>query len=478
LNEALFRVKTLGGILLVVLPSYLGKADIHSAFYSFEPFFTLRRAVYSIFMKLGINVFFCFFVILNSHTKVYAQSWQEIDLGQSSTIMSFNHFDSTLWLRKTCPIHFVDGVFTYYNNTTVPLFNFIGFSFAKPVFTSSALYSCTSGTQFFYKFDGNTFQSIDLPGDLQISDYGRMAVHNDTLYFNTLDPSGTYVMSYYQDQLIQTFSGPCPNLTVGENASYCFSGANISFIDLPNNYEIGIDNTMPSNHKILDAKLLPGTDTLFYTKIDHIRLAHGTSVIDSITASNSFQMPDGHPRKLCFDLDGNLWVLFGNTDCVNSLHKPKYVSKYNRSTQTWEHTTNLVDLLASYAGCANGNQNVELEVDPYNNIWLMFICDAVSRYYLFQQGDLPAWVGTSEISLTDEVAIIPNPSDGIFQVSSMSDEPMKITMLDQQGKQVAQFELNELSSNNSFDLSDQTPGVYFAHVSQGEQQWVKKLVVR
>jgi hypothetical protein len=55
---------------------------------------------------------------------------------------------------------------------------------------------------------------------------------------------------------------------------------------------------------------------------------------------------------------------------------------------------------------------------------------------------------------------------------------MQITVLDQHGNQVAQFELNALSSDNSFDLSDQAPGVYFAHASQGEQQWVKKLVVR
>ena len=77
-----------------------------------------------------------------------------------------------------------------------------------------------------------------------------------------------------------------------------------------------------------------------------------------------------------------------------------------------------------------------------------------------------------------DIGIFPNPSDGIFQVSSISTEPMKITMLDQQGKQVATFELDELSSDNSFDLSNQAPGVYFAHISQGEQQWVKKLVVR
>jgi hypothetical protein len=89
------------------------------------------------------------------------------------------------------------------------------------------------------------------------------------------------------------------------------------------------------------------------------------------------------------------------------------------------------------------------------------------------------YVGIQEITASEtEIGIFPNPSDGIFQVSSISTEPMRITMLDQQGKQVAQFELNELSSDNSFDLSDQAPGVYFAHISQGELQWVKKLVVR
>jgi hypothetical protein len=214
---------------------------------------------------------------------------------------------------------------------------------------------------------------------------------------------------------------------------------------------------------------------LFYTKIDHIGVAYGTSEIDSISASNSIQMPIGHPRKLSFDLDGNLWVLFGNTDCVNSQHKPTYISKYNRSTQTWEHTTNLVDLLANYPGYSSSLSNVELEVDSYNNVWLLFNYNSESKYYMFQQGDLPAWVGTSDILLPNEVAISPNPSNGIFQVSSISAEPMKIVILDQQGKQVAQFELNELSSDNSFDLRDQAPGVYFAQVTQGGNRWVKKL---
>jgi hypothetical protein len=422
---------------------------------------------------LGIFIILLFFSFVGR-----AQTWQEVYFGQSSSLLSFNHFDSTLWLRKTYPIHFEDGIFTHYDFTAVPFFDFVGFTFEKPIYTSTALYSCTDGTPFFYKFDGSTFQKIYLPVGHQMNNYGHMVAHNDTLYLNTLDPSGTNTLSYYQDQLIQTYSGSTPNHIVGENASYWFGNTSVGYFNLQTNYQIGIDNTMPSNHKILDAKLLPGTDTLFYTKIDHIGVAYGTFEIDSISATNSLQMPNGHPRKLCFDLDGNLWVLFGNTDCVNSQHKPTYISKYNRSNQTWEHTTSLVDLLATYAGCTNSTLNVELEVDPFNNIWLMFICDAVSRYYLFHQGDLPAWVGTSEISLPGEIAISPNPSDGIFKVSGQSSEPMQITVLDQHGNQVAQFELNALSSDNSFDLSDQAPGVYFAHASQGEQQWVKKLVVR
>ena len=89
------------------------------------------------------------------------------------------------------------------------------------------------------------------------------------------------------------------------------------------------------------------------------------------------------------------------------------------------------------------------------------------------------YLGIEVVNATaTEIGIFPNPSDGIFQVSSLSEEPMLITMLDQQGKQVAVFELNKLSSDNSFDMSEQATGVYFAHISQGEQQWVKKLVVR
>ncbi len=110
--------------------------------------------------------------------------------------------------------------------------------------------------------------------------------------------------------------------------------------------------------------------------------------------------------------------------------------------------------------------------------------DGITSFFTYRTGpdgyhQDGQYVGIQEITASEtEIGIFPNPSDGIFQVSSISTEPMRITMLDQQGKQVAQFDLNELSSDNSFDLSDQAPGVYFAHITQGEMHWVKKLVVR
>jgi hypothetical protein len=402
-----------------------------------------------------------FLLFVSSLKNINAQSWQEVNMGQNSVFLSINPFDSSFWLKTSYPIHFDDGVFTHYTPAVVPLFNFVDFSwtYRKPVFSSSAMYSYNGGAPFFYKFDGNTFQTIDLPGEHQMNSIGNMVVRNDTLYMGTLDPFGTYTLVYFQDQLINTYPESHSNLLVGENASYSFYWGSVSHVDLPAGASPAIDNTMPSNHKILDAKLLPGTDTLFYTKIDHIGVGHGTFEIDSISTSNSLQMPDGHPRKLCFDLDGNLWVLFGNTDCFNSLHTPKYISKYNRSTQTWEQTTNLVDLLATYAGCANSTLNVELEVDPYNNIWLMFICDAVSRYFMFQQGVNPPWLGAPAIDPSFNVSCYPNPFEHNLLMQRTDDVPISTQLFTLDGKEIDSQKLEFGEEVLNYDVIPQ--GLYF-----------------
>ena len=89
------------------------------------------------------------------------------------------------------------------------------------------------------------------------------------------------------------------------------------------------------------------------------------------------------------------------------------------------------------------------------------------------------YVGIHEVLVSPtEIGIFPNPSDGLFEISSMSDEPISLTFFNEQGLQIMSSEMQNPSEKSSFDLSNQAPGVYFALVSQGAQQWVKKLVVR
>jgi hypothetical protein len=89
------------------------------------------------------------------------------------------------------------------------------------------------------------------------------------------------------------------------------------------------------------------------------------------------------------------------------------------------------------------------------------------------------YVGIQEVLVSPtEIGIFPNPSDGIFEISSMSDEIISVNVFNEQGSLIMSSELPNPSENSVFDLSNQVPGVYFAHISQGEQQWVKKLVVR
>jgi hypothetical protein len=89
------------------------------------------------------------------------------------------------------------------------------------------------------------------------------------------------------------------------------------------------------------------------------------------------------------------------------------------------------------------------------------------------------YVGIQEVLVSaTEIGIFPNPSNGIFEISSMSDQSINLIIFNEQGQQILSSELPTPSENNIIDLSNQLPGIYFAHISQGAQHWVKKLVLR
>lgn len=184
-----------------------------------------------------------------------------------------------------------------------------------------------------------------------------------------------------------------------------------------------------------------------------------------------------HIHDINFDKDSNYIYVTGLVYDLPSNNGKSFLAKYRRNGTLvfFKYFTIDRGVIYSVKHLQDGDLLFAGEGQNNNGIRYFF------TYRTGPDGYHPdgQYLGIQEITASEtEIGIFPNPSDGIFQVSSISTEPMKITMLDQQGKQVAWFELDELSSNNSFDLSGQAPGVYFAHVSQGAQQWVKKLVVR
>ena len=82
----------------------------------------------------------------------------------------------------------------------------------------------------------------------------------------------------------------------------------------------------------------------------------------------------------------------------------------------------------------NFSEFLGLEIDTLGNLW---VADNLYIHTLLTANS-PVWLGLTSNNPLEEMEITPNPSNGIFQVSSISAEPMKIVILDQQGKQVVQ----------------------------------------
>jgi photosystem II stability/assembly factor-like uncharacterized protein len=87
-------------------------------------------------------------------------------------------------------------------------------------------------------------------------------------------------------------------------------------------------------------------------------------------------------------------------------------------------------------------------------------------------------VGGLHDNASSSIHISPNPSsNGIFNVSGIQTVDATLLVFNELGQIVHQAALVG-NGKQSIDLSNQAPGVYFAHISQGDLQWVRKLVVR
>jgi hypothetical protein len=137
------------------------------------------------------------------------------------------------------------------------------------------------------------------------------------------------------------------------------------------------------------------------------------------------------------------------------------------------YSTKNIDELTFWAGCICPNGDIAFSgqliyEDTYESppVFIMrFTPDGITKSV--------DYLGIEETQVNqNELGVYPNPSIGIFHLESLSEEPMEVEVYDQQGSRIQL----EDQFTATIQLENQAPGIYFIHVKQGDQFWVKKVV--
>ncbi|MEY8758406.1 T9SS type A sorting domain-containing protein [Chryseobacterium tongliaoense] len=123
----------------------------------------------------------------------------------------------------------------------------------------------------------------------------------------------------------------------------------------------------------------------------------------------------------------------------------------------------------------------DIDLTPYANasFQLRFIYDDAGDYsYGVVVDDLLITNGvvlaTSEVSVTDQVNVYPNPvKDNVFITSGNQNKIGKVSIIDMSGKMIKTFEKKQ----DSYDLSDLQKGIYIMTIS-GDKEIIKKKILK
>jgi hypothetical protein len=397
---------------------------------------------------LGIFIILLFFSFRGR-----AQTWQSIHKSQTGNTVAWkqfviNPYTNDIWLVNDNKAAVIknDGAIELLNQTQLGvLYN-----------GSSLRFAFTPNEVFFMKSTFGLFQFANGSNTLVYSEpsISSITANLDTVYIRR----GGTIIKYTNGVGFDSYV-PGSNIVVKNTFLYTDNGLLGQPVGFTNNTLLNDPQYLLAS--INDKKFQRNTDSLYVGTTKGIMYAYNYDILDTITPNNTSNMPSSNVLELEFDHLDQLWAVFGDAADV-----PFAIAKLEANN--W---TNLID--ASNAPI-NFSEFLGLEIDTLGNLW---VADNLYIHTLLTANS-PGWLGiTSNIAL-EEIDIIPNPSDGLFEISSMSDEKITVDVFDEQGKLTLSSELPNPSDKSTFDLRNQPPGVYFVHISQGEQQWVRKLVVR
>ncbi|MBN2521259.1 MAG: T9SS type A sorting domain-containing protein [Bacteroidales bacterium] len=114
--------------------------------------------------------------------------------------------------------------------------------------------------------------------------------------------------------------------------------------------------------------------------------------------------------------------------------------------------------------------------DPDTTVAFKYgVCDPVDLCSL----DIPEICvvdATSEISISENISIYPNPNNGILNISISDNKEISLSIFDITGKAVSNYFMTE--KNNEIDLTDLPSGIYLLKISDDDYTETRKIILK
>ncbi|HAQ19859.1 MAG TPA: hypothetical protein DCR40_11585 [Prolixibacteraceae bacterium] len=171
-------------------------------------------------------------------------------------------------------------------------------------------------------------------------------------------------------------------------------------------------------------------------------------------------------QKIILDTDGNIYVL-GTT--MNTTTSDDYqLIKYNPAgTLLWEIK------YTNSNGAGNQEKAAALFVDDLNNI---YAAGTSTLDYAVVKYSRPTAI--AEIPEPVSIKLFPNPSNGRFTINTGNSKIDMIEIYNMLGEKVYDASDFKLLTSAEIDLSAHSKGIYFAKISEGDQLYTQKILIK
>lgn len=385
----------------------------------------------------------------------FSQDWQSFytsDFGETglwcgggssaSKHFKINHLDNKMWFAHTSQIYSIDtnGVYTVHNHqsdSTLPEFNV---SFAEFAFANNLVYTPDVYSGNVFSYDGNEWlEALSLPNaDFVSSDGDTLWVCQSSGVVVTIE-AGNPVANAYGAGKVQSRNGEAwssSGLGGGQfdqyirryykNTLYEFYSADTAAFLLDN-----------ANH---DFKYANNSDTLFTCGNRGFSLAYNHVFVDTITANNTTNMPALKIVEFEFDVNDNIWALFGA-----DLENVDYVAYLDRSTNNWSQIYDANNSPIDFGG------KMTIEVDSKGNLYVM-------QFHVLKINNWPQWLNLDE---TNRISfnVYPNPATKNLTISLSNNIVVdQYKIVDLTGKTIVE---KPFQSEINIDLQS---GTYFIQI--------------